>query len=503
MTHTGHPQRWAILWILYGSLVLVVVSVSSLNVAIPAIQRALGATGSELQWIIDAYALLFAGLLLPTGALGDRFGRREALVAGLIVFAIASLGGMLSDTPATLIFWRGLTGAGAAFIMPATLSIVATVFPDNERGRAIAIWAGFAGAGGAIGLIASGLLLEWFWWGSVFLINLPIVAVMLILVVRIVPTSRDEQGTPLDPAGAALSMMGLVALVYGIIEVPELGWTSAPVLGAFGVAGVSLGAFILWELRIPHPMLDPRFFTNRMFGLSSLAITAAFFGIFGMFFVITQYFQFVQGHSVLGAGLRILPYPLVFFVVAPRATVLSERFGARAVMTVGMLIAAFGFTLLALSRPETAYTLVGAALAVVAGGMALLMPPATSALITSLPPSKAGVGSAVNDTTREVGGAIGIAIVGALVSVGYRNSLGDSLDSLDPSIAALGKDSIGALLAATTNLAPERADPVIAIAGQAFSNGVRLGMFVAAGVLLATAALVLALYPRAKGSQHD
>ena len=500
MTNPGHPRRWAILWILCGSLVLVVVSVSSLNVAIPAIQRALDASGSELQWIIDAYALVFAGLLLPAGAIGDRFGRREVLIAGLSVFAVASLGGMLSDTPTKLIFWRGVTGVGAAFIMPATLSIVATVFPENERGRAIAIWAGFAGAGGAIGLIGSGLLLEWFWWGSVFLINVPIVAAMLVLVVRIVPTSRDEQGTPLDPAGAVLSMVGLVSLVYGIIEVPEVGWTSPPVLGAFGLAAVSLGAFISWELRIPTPMLDPRFFKNRIFSLCSLTITVAFFGIFGMFFVITQYFQFVQGHSVLGAGLRILPYPLVFFVVAPRAAFLTERFGARLVMTAGMLIAALGFALLALSRPETAYTLVGAALAVVAGGMGLLMPPATSALVVSLPPSKAGVGSAVNDTTREVGGAIGIAIVGALVSVGYRDSLGDSLNSLDPSIAALGQDSIGALLAATANLAPELADPVIAIAGQAFSNGVRLGMSVAAAVLAAAAVLVLALYPRARGT---
>ena len=352
-------------------------------------------------------------------------------------------------------------------------------------------------------MIGSGILLEWFWWGSVFLINLPIVAAMLVLVLRIVPTSRDEQGTPLDPAGAVLSMVGLVSLVYGIIEVPEVGWTSPPVLGAFGLAAVLLGAFIFGELRIPNPMLDPRFFKNRIFSLSSLAITVAFFGIFGMFFVITQYFQFVQGHSVLGAGLRILPYPLVFFLVAPRAAFLTERFGARLVMTAGMLIAALGFALLALlalSRPETAYTLVGAALAVVAGGMGLLMPPATSALVVSLPPSKSGVSSAVNDTTREVGGAIGIAIVGALVSVGYRDSLGDSLNSLDPSIAELGQDSIGALLAATANLAPELADPVIAIAGQAFSNGVRLGMSVAASVLAAAAVLVLALYPRARGT---
>ncbi len=321
----------------------------------------------------------------------------------------------------------------------------------------------------------------------------------LIAVVGIVPTSSDEESTPLDPVGAVLSMVGLVALVYGIIEGPEVGWTSAPTLGAFALAGMFLTAFILWELRVANPMLDPHFFTNREFSLSSLTITVAFFGIFGMFFVITQYFQFVQGHSALGAGLRILPYGLVLLVVSPRAAVLAERFGARAVMTVGMIIAAGGFALLSLSRPETAYVFVGAGLVLVALGTGLLMPPATTALVASLPPSKAGVGSAMNDTTREVGGAIGIAIVGALVSVGYRSSLGDSLSSMDPTIAELGHDSIGALLAATANLAPELAQPAIDVAANAFSDGVRLGMAVAAGILVATAALVSATYPRTKG----
>ena len=495
MTPLGHPRRWAVLWILCGSLVLVVVSVSSLNVAIPVIQRALGATGSQLQWIIDAYALTFAGLLLPAGALGDRYGRREALVAGLTVFGVATLGGTLSDTAGELIVWRGVMGAGAALIMPSTLSIVATVFPEEERNRAIAIWAGFAGAGGAIGLISSGLLLEWFWWGSVFLVNLPIIAVMLVAVLAIVPTSRDERATPLDPIGAALSVVALVALVYGIIEGPEVGWTSLSTLGAFGLAGVLLATFVHWEQRVRHPMLDPRLFRNRTFSLASLVITVAFFGIFGMFFVITQYFQFAQGYSPLEAGLRILPYGLVLLVVAPTAAALADRFGGRAVMTVGMMVAAGGFALLALARPETSYVSVGAALVIVACGTGLLMPPATAAIVASLPSSKAGVGSAVNDTTREVGGAIGIAIVGALVSTGYRGSVGDALSHLDPGVAEVGHDSIGALLAAAANLAPDLAQPVVDVAVNAFSDGIRLGMGVSAGVLVATAALVFTMYP--------
>ena len=276
----GHPDRWTILWILCGSLVLVVVSVSSLNVAIPPIQRSLNATGSELQWIIDSYALVFAGLLLPAGALGDRYGRREALLGGLFIFMVASVGGMTSDSASQLIAWRGLMGAGAALTMPATLSIVATVFGPAERSKAIAIWAGFAGAGGVVGLISSGLLLRAFWWGSVFAVNIPIVIVMIIAVVLIVPSSRDPEATPLDPVGAVLSIVGLISLVFGIIEGPEQGWMAGPTLAAFTVAIVGLGSFIVWELRTEHPMLDPRYFTDRRFSLGSLTITVAFFGIF-------------------------------------------------------------------------------------------------------------------------------------------------------------------------------------------------------------------------------
>ncbi|MEL7210141.1 MAG: MFS transporter, partial [Actinomycetota bacterium] len=261
----GHPRRWSILAILCGSLVLVVVSVSSLNVAIPPIQRSLGASGSELQWIIDAYALVFAGLLLPAGALGDRYGRREALIAGLVVFAVASLGGMVADTPTQLILWRGVMGAGAALIMPSTLSIVATVFSPAEQPRAIAIWAGFAGAGGVIGLVSSGLLLRSWWWGSVFAINLPIVALMLVAVILVVPTSKDPDGTRLDPVGAVLSIIALGAFVFGVIEGPEKGWTSPITVTAFVVAAVGLALFVRWELRSPHPMLDPRYFLDRRF----------------------------------------------------------------------------------------------------------------------------------------------------------------------------------------------------------------------------------------------
>jgi DHA2 family multidrug resistance protein-like MFS transporter len=491
----GHPSRWSVLWVMCGSLVLVVVSVSSLNVAIPPIQRSLGASGSELQWIIASYALVFAGLLLPAGAIGDRFGRRGALLGGLMVFGIASVGGMLAGTSSQLIIWRGIMGAGAAFIMPATLSIVATVFGAIERPKAIAIWAGFAGAGGVIGLISSGLLLQSFWWGSVFAVNIPIVLLMLIAVVIVVPTSKDPESSPLDPVGAVLSIVGLVSLVYGIIEGPESGWGATQTVVAFVIAAVSLTAFVIWELRATWPMLDPQYFTDRRFSLGTMTITVAFFGIFGMFFVLTQFLQFVQGYNALEAGLRILPYGIVLLIVSPRAADLTERHGARIVTTIGMAIAAIGFGALALLEPTSNYALIAAGLVLAALGTGLLMPPATTALVAALPPAKAGVGSAMNDTTREVGGALGIAVVGALMSVGYRSALGNATNSLNPVAAEEATDSFGGLLSVAADLKPAAAQDLVQAGQSAFTNGMQLGMFTAAALIAIGAVLVASLHP--------
>ncbi|MCH7789557.1 MAG: MFS transporter, partial [Acidobacteria bacterium] len=409
---------------------------------------------------------------------------------------------VFADSSGQLILWRALMGAGAAFIMPATLSIVATVFPPRERGRAIAIWAGFAGAGGAIGLISSGLLLERFWWGSVLLINVPILVVLAIAIVAFVPDSRDETASALDPVGSVLSIVGLVALVYGIIEGPEIGWSSAGTLGAFSIAVIGLVAFVVWELRSQAPMLDPRFFKQREFSLGALTISLAFFGLFGMFFVLTQFFQFVQGHSPLGAGLRILPYAIVLLIVAPRSAGLADKFGPRKVIGAGLAVASIGFVGLALSRPDTPYPMTALALVIVAAGVGVLMPPSTTAIVASLPEDKAGVGSAVNDLTREVGGLIGIAVIGTLVSVGYRANLGDATEGLDPELQHVAGDSIGALLGVASSLPADVAAPMIEVAGEAFSDGLRIGMFAAAGSMAVAAVLVAVFYPAASESQQ-
>ena len=290
-----YARRWFLLGIMCLSLVLVVMTVSGLNTALPTIQRDLGASASDLQWIVEAYAIVFAGLLLSAGAIGDRFGRRRALLGGLAVFGLGTLVGGVASSSTQLIAGRAVMGIGAAFIMPATLSIITAIFPPDERTRAIAIWAGFAGAGASIGPVVTGGLLEGFWWGSTMLVNVPLVIGIIAAVVAFAPDSRDDTKTPLDPVGALLSLVGLSSLIFAIIQGPEDGWTSGRVLPAFLIAGVALAAFVAWELRSDHPMLPLTLFRDRRFSTGTGVITIAFFLMFGFFFLVTQYFQFARG----------------------------------------------------------------------------------------------------------------------------------------------------------------------------------------------------------------
>ena len=490
----GHPRRWLILAILNLSLVLIVAGVSSLNLAIPSIQRALDATASELVWINASYSLVFAGLLLPAGALGDRYGRRGALQIGLGVFIASALLATLSKDPSQLIALRGLMGVGAALTMPATLSIITIIFPPDERAKAIAIWSGFAGAGGAIGILGSGLLLKWFWWGSVFLINVPIAALAIVLVSIYVPTSKDDAERPLDPAGSLLSMAGLVALVYGLVQGPEFGWTDGVVIGAFVASVVLLVGWVRVELAQRDPLLDPRLFRIRQFSMGSFAVTSAFLVMFGMFFILTQYLQFVLGYSALEAAVRTLPFAGTMVVVAPNGPRLAARIGRGQIIALGMAIAAVGCAWLALLQADTGYPLIAPAIVIMAGGMALAFPAATESIVTSLPQSKAGVASAMNDTTREVGGAIGIALLGTLLSSGYRRGLGDAVDVLPPAAAEAAEDNIGAALAIAADLPGGEA--LADAARDAFVDGMRISMLVGAVVLVVAAGLVGRYFPR-------
>lgn len=505
----GDPRRWVILGILCLSLILIVASVSSLNVAIPSIVRALAASQTEQLWILDAYALIFAGVLLPAGAIGDRYGRKGALLVGLLIFGGAAVVATIADSPAQLIMLRGVMGVGAAFIMPATLSIITVVFPPQERGKAIAIWAGFAGAGGALGPLASGLLLDHYWWGSVFFVNVPLVALAFLAIAVIVPTSRDPETRPLDPIGALLSIAGLGSLVFGIIQGPEQGWLSGVTIGAFVAAAVFLIGFVRYELAARHPMLDPRLFKIRRFALGSLTITAAFAAMFGMFYLATMYFQFVQEHSPLAAAVRLLPFPITMLLVAPRGPKAVERFGAANVVSVGLLIQAVGFVAASFLGVDTPYVMAAGTFVTIAVGLALLMPPSTEAIVSSLPPSKAGVGSAVNDTTREVGGAIGIALLGSLMSTRYRSGVGDVVDQaqanglpqeagerIHDSIAGVGQARQVATELNLPDVVFQQLDGVAEVAKDAFTQGMTVAFLAAAGIGFVTSIVVRWFYPR-------
>ncbi len=488
-----YPRRRLALVVLALSLLVIGMDNTILNVALPTLVNDLGATASQLQWIVDSYVLVFAGLLLTMGALGDRFGRKLALQAGLVIFVLASVASAFAPTANVLIATRALMGIGGALIMPSTLSIITAMFPPKERGRAIAAWAATAGLGIVAGPVIGGWLLEHFSWGSVFLVNVPIVAVALVAGLALVPESKDPHATPLDPVGALLSIAGLTALVYGIIEAPDTGWTAAVTLLTFGAAVVLLGAFVLWELRTTHPMLQIDFFRNPRFSAGSAAITVVFFGLFGTIFVLTQYLQFVLGYSALQAGLRVTPVA-VLVIAAPTAARLVERIGTKAVVAAGLTIVATGLLLISRVDVGDGYGTLAWSLAIIGFGMGATMAPATESIMGSLPLAKAGVGSAMNDTTRMVGGALGVAVIGSALSSSYNSAIQPALRALPPQAAALAGDSVGAALEVARRAGPLGAELADA-ARAAFVHAMGDALLIGAGVVAVGAVVVLAWLP--------
>jgi EmrB/QacA subfamily drug resistance transporter len=489
------PRRWVVLGVMCLSLLLIVMDNTIVNVALPTLQRELGASTSQLQWVVDAYILVFAGLLLTMGSLGDRFGRRGALAIGLAVMGIGSIASSFADSANHLIATRALMGVGAALIMPATLSIITNVFTDRrERAQAIAIWAATAGVAVAIGPVTGGWLLEHFWWGSVFLVNVPVVIVALVLGQLFVPTSRDPAAPPIDVRGALLSITGLVALVWAIIEGPN-GWTDPTVLGAFGVAAVLLAAFVAWERHTPTPMLDINFFRNARFSAASGALMLTFFAMFGSLFLLTQFLQSVLGYTALQTGVRLLPMAVVQMVVAPLSARIVERVGSKVVVATGLTVGAVGLLIASRLTAGASYPEVLLSLVVLAVGLALVMPPATESIMGSLPPAKAGVGSAVNDTTREIGGALGVAVLGSVMSSTYRPRVSDAISGFPiPTAQAHAiTDQVGAAIQAAQTLggAPGRA--LADVASKGFADGMSIA-FVIGAAALALGALIVALY---------
>ncbi len=416
--------RWVALGVLCTSLLVIVVDNTIVNVALPTLVRELDAGVSELQWVVDAYTLVFAGLLLPAGALGDRFGRRLTLLGGLAVFGVASAGAAFAGGVDALIAARAVMGAGAALIMPATLSLLISVFTDErERALAVGLWAATAGLGVALGPVVGGFLLDHFWWGSIFIVNVPLCVLALVVGARVVPESRDAVRRRIDWTGAALSGAGLIALVWAVIEAPSKGWTSTPVFGAFALAAAASTAFFVQQRRTADPLLDLQLFRDPRFTAAGATITVLFFALFGFLFLSTQYLQFVLGYSPLAAGVRILPYAVGMIVFAPLSAKFVERFGTKPVATVGMVLFAAGLAVAATVSTSTGYGRLAIALALMGAGMGLAGAPATESVMNALPPARANIGSAVNDTARELGGALGVAIVGSIMSSLYAGRL--------------------------------------------------------------------------------
>jgi EmrB/QacA subfamily drug resistance transporter len=503
-----HGRRWWTLAVLCFSLVVITLDNTILNVAIPTLQRELHATNSQLQWMVDSYTLVFAGLLLTAGSLGDRFGRRGALQIGLAVFGAGSVVAALVDTPNELIAARALMGVGGAFIMPSTLSVLTNVFTDpGERGRAIGIWAGVAGVGIALGPLAGGFLVEHFYWGSIFLVNIPIVVIAIAAGAWLVPTSKDPAAPRLDPLGAALSIAGLSALLYGIIEAPSNGWTDPLILVSFGLAIVLLGLFAVWELRTTHPMLDVKFFKNPRFSAASAGIALVFLALFGSLFLLTQYFQFVLGYSALQTGVRLLPYAGVLVVVAPLSARFVERVGTKLVVTIGLMLVALGLFAMTQVGVATSYPDILWRVVLVAAGMGCTMAPATESIMGSLPLSKAGVGSAVNDTTRQVGGALGIAIIGSVLASTYGSKIGDAVARqsrpVPKPIADAMKSQLGAALAVAHRIGGPIGSLIQTTARHAFVSGMHQGMLVGGVAALVGAVIAFVWLPARAAGMGD
>ncbi|MBE2317264.1 MFS transporter [Solirubrobacter sp. CPCC 204708] len=476
-----NPRRWWTLAVLCLSLLVIGLDNTILNVALPTLQRDLDATSSQLQWIVDVYMLVFAGVLLTAGSLGDRFGRKRALTLGLIVFGAGSLGSALATSPDLLIVMRAIMGVGGAFIMPSTLSILVATFPAHERAKAIGIWAGVSGLGIAIGPVAGGWLIERADWAWIFLVNVPIVLGALVAGRWLVPESRDESAPRLDLRGFTLSFAALTTLIWGLIEAPARGWTDGLVLGAFAVALAVGAAFVAWERRAPAPMLDVALFRNPRFTASSAAISLAFFALFGMIFFLTQYMQLVKGYDALDAGIKTLPVAAGLVFAGPSSTKLAERIGLRAVVPLGLVFVAAGMFLISLADASSSYGLIAAALVLLGYGIGTAMAPATDAIMSVLPEAKMSVGSAINDTTRVAGGSLGVAVLGSLLASGYRGDMESA-----PEVA---RDSLAGALAT--------GNPQLIAAGQnAFMDAMQTATLVAVGVALAGALVAAVFLPR-------
>lgn len=502
-----YRRRWALLGVLSLGLLLVIMSIAGVNVALASLQRDLGVGLTGLQWITNAYTITFGGLLLTAGALGDRFGRKGALEAGLVIFGVAALIGGLADSSLVLIVARAAMGLGAAFVMPTTLSMITNIFAPGERERAIAIWAAVAGVGAAIGPLVTGVLITGWWfippggWQWALLYNVPVAAAVLLAAALWLPRSSDPDSAPLDPLGAATSLVALSALLFGIIEGPGRGWTSPAVLGALTIALVVGAGFVAWERRASTPMLPLSLFANRRFTIGAAVNTTSFIALLGYWYLLILYVQFSLGYSALQAGLATLPEAVAGMLVAPITPALSSRFGRPRVMAAGFAVLAVSFGLLGFADSTTSYWFLLGPIILAGIGLSLATIPATNDIMATTPLAKAGIGSAINDASREIGAALGIAILGTVSTVVYRRTI--DTDAFTSALAESAAESPGAALEtastldAAAGLTSAQLQTATTEIATSFSHAFAVTMIVAAAVCAFSAvAVILASPPR-------
>ncbi len=494
----SHPGRWLALAVLCVSLLIVTLDNTVLNVVLPTLVRDLHATSSQLQWIVDSYVIVFAGLLLVAGSIADRVGRKRTFLLGLILFAAGSSWAAFSGSVGMLMAARASMGIGAALIMPSTLAIITNMFRDRgERQRAIGMWAGTSGLGIALGPIIGGLLLAHFWWGSVFLINVPIAAIGLAFALPLVPDSKNPAAAPPDVAGALMSIAGLGLVLWAIIEAPVHGWTSGLVVAA-GLGGLAvLGAFAIWERASAHPMLRLQFFRNRSFSAAISSVGLATLGLFGSLFVLTQFLQFDLGYTALQAGVRILPAAGAIALVAPLSALLLRSIGTKLTTAAGLLIIGGGLWQIAQATVSTGYTGTLPGMIMMGVGAGLVIPSATSSVMGSVPAEHTGIGSATNGTVLQVGGALGVAVIGSLLNTRYQGKITAAVAPyhVPHAIMSMITGSIGGALGVAAHLGGTVGAELAGLARSAFISGMDLGLTVAAVAAIAGGLLALVWLP--------
>ncbi|MET4166517.1 MULTISPECIES: DHA2 family efflux MFS transporter permease subunit [Gordonia] len=501
-TERAHIRWWALGALSFAEL-LVMIDNTIVNVALPTLARDLGAGISGLQWIVDAYTLVFAGLLLTGGYLGDRFGHRRMLLAGIVGFMGVSVLAASSQDIGQLIASRAGLGVFAALVFPATLAIITTIFVDaRERAMAVGIWAAVSGVAVAIGPVLGGWLLEHFSWTSVFWVNIPFGVLALVLILAVVPGTRPLAVPRFDAVGVVLSVAGLGLLTFTLIEAPHVGWVEVRTVLGVVVALAILAVFVTTQLRIAHPILDVRLFANRRFATAAGMISVAFFALFGFIFLITQFFQAVKGYGPLAAGIRTLPFAIVMAALSPVAMALSQRFGPRVVSVIGAFLMSGGFALVEISSRASGYwELIVWSMALMAAGLAFISGPCTQLIMDALRPEQAGAGSAVNDTTREIGGTLGVAVLGSILTSAYVAGVGERLSGGGVPAEAVdaAKQSVMAGVEVADRLPGAMGDAVQVAVQQVFMDGLHNAVW-AAVAITATAGIAAAFLLRGSGT---